>query len=515
MARVGKYLEPMNRLVAGLRLARSGALTLGSFATVVGARYPLRVLVNDLDTGTRLTGEDLARTVRGRAAAHRRRGLDRGVVLVVVHNSVDVLLETLALSRAGAIPAPVGRHLRPAELEAAIVATGAHAAVASDGPEVGIRTVAAGIELPGPDQGPPIGDPTATAIELCTSGTTGLPKAACLSSRGLLGPLAPLAWARLRNKSVLASLPLSHVMGLCTALAALAAGVQWIHRARFDAAVALDDMERLRPSAFVGVPTMYADLEAAGAATRDLSSVQLWVSGADALPEARARRFQRLGSMTGTGLGRAAVADGYGMVELSGPAAVRLFPPSVLPPLGVTPPHRVLGGMEVRAVDEAGAPVPAGSPGTLEFRGRSVLRAYRGRAGGPDAQGWFTTGDRGAVFPGGWFRFVGRDRDRLKIGGFSVFPAEVEALLLAHPHVAEVGVVGLPDDRTGERAVALVLPSDPSFDSAEFMEWSRRVVAGYRRPSLVFQVDAVPRGAHGKIDREAATALAVSLHGGG
>ena len=117
---------------------------------------------------------------------------------------------------------------------------------------------------------------------------------------------------------------------------------------------------------------------------------------------------------------------------------------------------------------------------------------------------------RARRWPAGLFSLAGRRQDRLKVGGFSVFPAEVEATLAEHPGVAEVAVVGLPDPRTGQRLVALVVPA-AGFDAAGFLSWSREAVAGYRRPQAVFAVEALPRGGNGKLDRRGATSLASSL----
>ena len=108
--------------------------------------------------------------------------------------------------------------------------------------------------------------------------------------------------------------------------------------------------------------------------------------------------------------------------------------------------------------------------------------------------------------PGGFFLVSGRDRDRLKVGGFSVFPAEVEAVLDAWPTVREVAVVGVPDDRLGERPVALVV-ADPGFEDEAFLAWAAERVSGYARPRAVIRVDALPRGSHGKLNRDAAAAL--------
>jgi fatty-acyl-CoA synthase len=122
--------------------------------------------------------------------------------------------------------------------------------------------------------------------------------------------------------------------------------------------------------------------------------------------------------------------------------------------------------------------------------------------------GWFPTGDLAKVWPGGFYSFMGRSRDRLKVGGFSVFPAEVETILREHPDVGEIVVVGLPDDRWGERPVALVVPKQGSFDADAFLAWAATKVAAYRRPRAALAVESLPRGSHGKIDRASATKLA-------
>src|SRR5262249_46475498 len=162
-------------------------------------------------------------------------------------------------------------------------------------------------------------------------------------------------------------------------------------------------IETERPNTFIGVPTMYADLEASGAAHYDLSSIQLWVSAADVMPPERARRFQRYGAAALMGhrpVGTALFVDVYGMVELSGAAAGRAPPASPkrdadLPSVAFT-----LPGFEARVVDEEGRALPWGKPGALQMRGTSVLRRYEGNPdASPPPDGWFETGDLAKVWP--------------------------------------------------------------------------------------------------------------------
>jgi acyl-CoA synthetase (AMP-forming)/AMP-acid ligase II len=520
-----------------LALAKGAGVHLGALTAVLAERYGDRPAIVDpartpgLAHGDTRTFRDLEDAVARFAAVHAAHGVaDGDRVLVVCDNRIDVALHALAAARLGAVPVPVNHRLTAHEIDAVATATGAVAAVVDD--EVRDRV---------PDRLDPLTvgevadrlgdveplaarrdrDPAATAILLTTSGTTGVPKAASLTSRGLLSSLGRLAIVplgadlgplRRDRDAIFACLPLTHVMGFSTLLAALTAGIPLVRRVRFDAAEALDLIEEHRPNVVVAVPTMYADLERAGAADRDLSSIQLFVSSADVLPTDRARRLQSygaLGRVARRGFGSAVVVDVFGMVELSGPAAVRIYPPS---PVGSLPAPSfavTLPGVEVRVVDADGQPVARRTVGELQWHGPNVLEGYEGHEdGGPDADGWFGSGDHGRLLGAGVFQFVGRSKDRLKVGGFSVFPAEVEEELKDATGVAELAIVGVEDERLGERLIAVVVPTD-GFDDDQFLRWARDQVAGYRRPAEVVVVDGLPRGKNGKLDRDAATAQVV------
>jgi acyl-CoA synthetase (AMP-forming)/AMP-acid ligase II len=496
--------------------------------------------------------EDVARL----AAAYLALGCSSGQrVALALGNRVETLLHIFALSRAGAIPIPVNARLKPSDFQNVLEASGAQILVA-DG-DIGVRWKEqnsslklercfwTGLGYKGrklddwPDlkqwlarfplatlPAPPADSKMQSSLMLCTSGTTGRPKAAMLTSRGLLkqaGLLlaAPLGWQAPeaeRRDALVAALPIAHVMGLSVHLSVLCTGALLIHHESFQSEVILDSLESSKANAFIGVPTMYADLEKAGAAHRDLSHVQLWISAADKMPEDRARRFQSYGSgavINERRFGVAGFADIYGMVELSGPMAFRFYPLTLFGSFSMPPVSISLPGFKMRAVDEDGRPLRWGKVGALEVRGESVLKGYRGVSGaGPDKDGWFHTGDLVRLFPLGFFQLAGRTHDRLKVNGFSVFPAEVEEILREHKQVAEVVLVGIPDERMGEKPVALVIPPTGTvFDKEAFLEWAKVKVSGYRRPHDVIAVEDLPRGGNGKISRSTATKQACELFG--
>ncbi|MBW3658847.1 MAG: acyl--CoA ligase [Actinobacteria bacterium] len=522
---------------------------LGLVTSVLAQRYGDRVVVEEehgtpgIGTGGIRTAVQVEDAVARLAAAHEAAGRREDErVLVLLGNRYDILLHAFALARVGAVAVPVNPRLQANEVAAIAGSSGARAVVADDDVAAELRDhgdladlawsttgsddASSGLagwlgDHPDARIGPVARDASATSLLLTTSGTTGTPKAAALSSRGLLSALGRLVAApvgrsvgpRGDRDSVVAALPLTHIMGFSVALGTLCAGVPLLHRSSFDADEVLTLIEERRPNVFIGVPTMYADLESAGAADRDLGSIQLWGSAADAMPADRARRFQRYGGairVAGKARGTAVFVDIYGMVELSGAAAVRVYLPSPSERVDVPSFAVVLPGIEARVVDEDRRPVGRGKEGELEFRGESVLSGYEGREdAGPDEAGWFATGDHARLYPGGVFQFAGRSRDRIKVGGFSVFPAEVETDLREHPDVADVALVGVPDDRLGERPVALLVPTAGDVDTDAYLAWASDAVAGYRRPQAAFIIDALPRGNNGKVDRQAATDLAV------
>jgi acyl-CoA synthetase (AMP-forming)/AMP-acid ligase II len=146
-------------------------------------------------------------------------------------------------------------------------------------------------------------------------------------------------------------------------------------------------------------------------------------------------------------------------------------------------------------------------------RGYSVMRGYLDdpaeTARAVDAEGWLHTGDLGTLDERGYLRIVGRKKDMFIVGGFNAYPAEIENLLLAHPSVGQVAVVGMPDERLGEVGMAFVVPTrDAQLDPSELIAWARSTMANYKVPRAVEIVESLPVNAAGKVEKEVLRARA-------
>ncbi len=328
--------------------------------------------------------------------------------------------------------------------------------------------------------------PEDAALIVYTSGTTGTPKGAVHTHASLLAGSRSLceAWGIAANDRLLLALPLFHVHGLCAGLlTTLAAGASIALLERFTPAGVAEAAATC--SLFFGVPTMYhrlAESDLAGA----LAPLRLCVSGSARLdPEL----WTHLHSTHGV-----TVLERYGMTEtlltLSNPLLGERRPGSVGRPLpGIS---ATLDG-----TDDLGI-------GELMVRGPSLFAGYWGR---PDAtagawrDGWFATGDLASVSSDGYFTIRGRRTEMIITGGHNVYPAEVEAVLRAHPSVSDVCVVGVRSPEWGESVVAFVVGHLGAPDVAALEALAMRDLAPFKRPREYRVIDALPKNALGKVLR--------------
>ncbi len=358
-------------------------------------------------------------------------------------------------------------------------------------------------------------DPGATVAIFHTSGTSGFPKGAALSSRALLGARSTsvLAGLFLGPKDLaLIALPWSHIMAVSIALYGLMAGIRGCVLDRFDVITALDFAGRFRVTAIVGVPTMFARLVNSNPDPSQLASVRLWLSASDHLPSEVRQQMRKFGALLRLPFGRRippVLLNGYGMVELGGLAMMGIEL-SFLPGSGdlcfPVPPF------QIRVADENGRRVKAGATGECQIRRRGLTPHYwkdsAKSEAGPDAlltaDGWLRTGDLATRNRLGFIRLVGRMKDVIKSGGYSVYVKELEEAMLAHPAVARAAAFGLPHKEKGEIPVAAV-ELHPGFHASaeEIIDFCRNRLAPYKAPRRVWILDAgeMPHNHTGKVLR--------------
>ncbi|MCA2206140.1 acyl-CoA synthetase [Nocardia rosealba] len=343
-------------------------------------------------------------------------------------------------------------------------------------------------------------DPSAIAFILYTSGTTGAPKGVMLSRGAIAAGLDALAdaWNWTRRDTLVHGLPLFHVHGLILGLLGpLRIGSRLIHTGK----PTPEAYAAAEGTLYFGVPTVWSRIAEKPEAAKELSRARLLVSGSAPLP---VPVFEKLAELTGH-----APVERYGMSETMITLSTRAD--GERRPGWVGTPVR---GVETRLRDEAGNPVPHDgvSIGGLQVRGPMLFDGYLGR---PDAtaldwteDGWFRTGDVAVIDADGFHRIVGRESiDLIKSGGYRIGAGEIETALLGHPAVAEVAVVGLPDDDLGQRIVAFVVARDTgSGDLAtELIAHVGDQLSAHKRPREIRFVDALPRNAMGKVQKKSLT----------
>jgi bile acid-coenzyme A ligase len=335
---------------------------------------------------------------------------------------------------------------------------------------------------------------------ICSSGSTGMPKIIVSARPAVYNevystPMIEMWRPVPRPQVVLVLAPMYHINAFAT-LHSLLSGDRLVVLEKFDAALAVDAIERHRVTTFTATPTMLqriADLP--GVDTRDLSSVEWALQGAAPMPPSLVHRWAAL-------IGAEKIVMAYGMTEAIGITA--LTGAEWMQHEGSV--GRGIRETEVRILDDAGVDLPAGEVGDIYLRSPSYGGSdYLGDA--PQlpttADGFQTVGDMGYVDDDGFLYLVDRRVDMIITGGANVFPAQVEHALIDHPKIADVVVVGLKDDTWGRRVHAIVEPADPSDPPTadEVIAYAKSRLAAYKVPKTVELVDEMPRSAATKVNR--------------
>jgi acyl-CoA synthetase (AMP-forming)/AMP-acid ligase II len=343
--------------------------------------------------------------------------------------------------------------------------------------------------------------PQDVADIIFTSGTTGAPKGAMLAH----GPSVRtyVAWSDSvglrRGDRYLCVYPFSHTAGLkSVVLACILRGSTILPHAVFDPSVVMQQVAEEKITVLPGPPTVFQSiLEHPDRDSFDLSTVRLSVTGAATVPVEVIRRMR-------DDLHIATVVTAYGLTETTGTVSACRYddPPEVI----ATTVGKPLEGVSVKVVDDAGEVLGEGEPGEILVRGFNVMLGYlddeEATAAAIDPEGWLRTGDIGFVGTDGNLRITDRKKDMFIVGGFNAFPAEIEGILLTHPGVGQVAVVGVPDERLGEVGRAYVIPrGGAEVDEASIIAWCRDNMANYKVPRSVVLVDELPVTASGKVQR--------------
>lgn len=483
----------------------NATLSLASILAEPARRRPDHIALVEGDR--RLTFAELWRAAREQAGALIERGIRPGDrVALMCPNTAEFPRAYYAILAAGATVVPVHLLLTADEAEFVLRDSGAtllicHPQVESVGAEAARRV---GIACLRPED--LVGDaialfvprsPLDTAVVFYTSGTTGRPKGAELSHLNMVMCATVNAFDanNVRAEDIaLGALPLFHVFGQTVAMNSnWRVGATVVLMPRFTAPEAIRLMVAERVSIFNGVPTMYHGLIEAAADAGELPALRLCISGGAALPLPVLERFEEVFD--------AQILEGYGLSETSPTAAVNQ---PVFGPRPGTVGHPVWG-VDVEIADPGVSDrielLPAGSVGEVVVRGHNVFSGYTGN---PEASaravvdGWFRTGDLGVRDEQGYLRIVDRIKEMIIRGGFNVYPTEVEEALLRHPKIAQVAVIGVPDENYGEEIVAVVVPAG-ELSAEEVITYGREHVARYKYPRRVEFVSELPLGPTHKV----------------
>lgn len=510
--------------------------SVAALVTAAALRDPDRPAL--LSGAASVTWAELDGLVDRAAAGLRGLGLVPGDRIVLqLGNALDFPVLYCGALRAGLVAVPANTGYTGAELTHLLADSGARALVTSSVAVISAATELREELLPlehvlvaapsGPDGTVPVPallatgariephvpDPEDVAVLGYTSGTSGRPRGAMLSHRALLANLEQVAALDpspvTAQDVLLLAVPMFHAYGLNPGFGLLArAGATGVLVEHFDAEETLGLLVRHRVTTVPAVPAMYVRWAASPALRTAFAEVRLATSGAAPLPPSTLLTFADAGIT---------VFEGYGLTETAPVLTSTLVggrpkPGSVGRPVpGVEIRLREATGLESdpepagdAGPGEVDMVLPGGEPGEIVVRGANLFSGYwPDGADGPDAAGWWATGDVAYADDEGDLHLVDRRTELILVSGFNVYPAEVEAVLATHPAVAEAAVLGRPDPGRGDEAVlAFVVPvTGTSPTPAELLRWAARSLARFKLPTEITFVAELPHSATGKVSK--------------
>jgi long-chain acyl-CoA synthetase len=339
--------------------------------------------------------------------------------------------------------------------------------------------------------------PDDTALIIYTSGTTGRPKGAELTHSNLLMNcmVSSRLFEFLPTDRSMAVVPLFHSFGISVMDCAFLNGAALVLLPRFERQAVLQTFAKEGVTLFAGVPTMYWELLHYEGKDVDFDKIKntlrMCVSGGASLPVEVLHGFEEKYQVK--------ILEGYGLSETS-PSATFNRPDRErkVGSIGMA-----IWGVQVKVVDDDMNERPIGKEGEIVIRGHNVMKGYYKRDEANEEAfkgGWFHSGDIGKMDADGYFYIVDRKKDMIIRGGFNVYPREVEDVLMTHPEVSLVAVIGVPSEVHGEEVKAFVVPQTGAKPSPEaLIAWSKENMAAYKYPRVIEIVPSLPLGPTGKI----------------
>ncbi|MFI5511285.1 FadD3 family acyl-CoA ligase [Mycobacterium sp. NPDC051804] len=452
-----------------------------------------------VDGPLRLTFTEVVDRICCAAGAFADFGVEKGDrVAVWAPNSAEWMIAAFGIMTAGAVLVPVNTRFKADEAADIIVRSGAKAVMVQQGfldqdyaapsgvPVIDLKSgfLSSGSPLHRRVSGDDISD------IIFTSGTTGRPKGARMNHLQTLRAYEEWATlADLRNGDrYLMINPYFHTFGLKAGLvASFLRGATMVPLAVFDVDRVVELVEAERITMLPGPPTLYHSLLTIADKAR-LSTLRAAVTGAADIPVELIRRIR-------DDLPFESLMTGYGLTEAGN---VTLSRPGDSPEDVATTAGLPCEDVEVCIADD----------GEVLVRGYNVMQGYLddpvATAEAIDDDGWLHTGDLGTLDAAGRLRIVGRKKDMFIVGGFNAYPAEIEGFLLEHPAIAQVAVIGVPDERMGQVGKAFIVMNDngPAVSSDDLIEWSRERMAGFKVPRYVEFLDKLPLNATGKVVKD-------------